>query len=387
MSRKYKSRALPRGILIDRNLVYVRIFPNGKIFQKCYGNVNQKDVVNTAIADLAKIREQIRLGKFQQEDKIQRILFCDAVDLFLSKHGNRWKSSLKPFKEFFSGLYSDEITYVKLQAFRPWFLANHSIKRRIHGVLTTVAPKETTANRYLTGLSSWYSHLKRWITIQEIRPLLLPPENPVTLVRGLKGGWYNEHLNRRKRILSRDEFEVLMEVATPRFRRFCLAALNTALRKKDVLALDEKTIDVAANQIEGLQNKTGSRYVLPKNSNMQWLFDTSTSSVIESMNFRREYERSRQRFMERTGAESFWLTDLRRTALRKVWEETKNLLLCRDLAGHGDAKTTQLYLGLTDSDIQLAGQILEKHFSRPIQTVGISIGNEIVTVEESHEKD
>lgn len=364
MSRKYKNRTLPRGILVDRELVYIRVFERGKTkpFLKSFGNVNDKGVLDTAIAELHRIREQIRLGKFKQEDKTSRIRFLDAAEMFLIKKPV-WRGNFKGLLEFFNNYWLDEITYLKVADYRPW---RSQQTKRVHGEDKPI--EQSSINRELTGLSSMISKLKLWVELGEIRPIDLPPHNPVKLVRKLKGGWYDERLSRRKRVLSPTELPKFIELSPVRLQRIIIGALNTALRKKDLLALKKDNTTLAAEQLEGLQSKVGSMYIVPNNNNLKWLFDTTNESVFDDTNFRKEFDATRLKLIEelrKDGIECEWFQfkDLRRTALRKVWDETKDLLLCRDLAGHKDAKTTQLYLGLTDFDVKKAGEVLQRHFS------------------------
>ena len=64
MMRKFKNKTLPRGILIDRGYVYIRIFPNGQKVLKSIGPLSQNGVIDDAISKLNLYREQIRAGKF-----------------------------------------------------------------------------------------------------------------------------------------------------------------------------------------------------------------------------------------------------------------------------------------------------------------------------------
>ena len=52
--------------------------------------------------------------------------------------------------------------------------------------------------------------------------------------------------------------------------------------------------------------------------------------------------------------------DLRHTAATKVYEETKDLVLLKDLMGHASTKTTQIYTHSTEEDKREAAAVLAR---------------------------
>ncbi len=351
-----------RGLIEDRGLVYIRKFVNGAMFKKSFGRAEDPEVWATAKAELHKIEEQIRLGRFKQEDKTTRVLVPQAIDLFLSKQpASSWAGQMPPLKTFFASTYLDELTYLKLDAYRQWRLTQ-TIKRRNPetGILFDKPIERSSVNRELTGLSSMISSMRLWAEEREIKPIDLPSVNLFKVYRK-KIGWHDERLNRRTRILSNQECADFIEkYATPGVAKAAEMALNTVLRKKDLFALEQK--NRTEEDLRGEQSKVGALYVVPMNANIRLAFDEKDGPLLDDTNFRKEWEASRARFMA-AGNEYFQWKDLRRTALRKIWEETRDILLCRDVAGHKDVKTTQLYLGLTERDIAQAGAVLERNFT------------------------
>lgn len=339
MNRVYKGRRLPKGILIDRDLVYIRIFPHGKLFQQCFGDANLPSNINLAINKLAEYRQAIVHDQFGVAQKAKRIKFEDALELFLIRKPV-YKSNSQGLMLFLKGMWFDEITHIKMLGYREF--------RKAQGI------SDSTVNRELTALSAMYYCLKELVELKEIEPIKIPEITPCKNVPK-----FDERLARRKRVLSEDEFKVFMEVATETVKQACLAALNTALRRKDLFALTETNLNKSVGRIEGMQHKTGQMYAVPANNVIMGLLN---EKGCVTTNFRREFEASVGRFVEK-GYEAFQFRDLRRTALMKVWEQTKDILLCRDLAGHTDVKTTQLYLGIASSDLHKAGKILEEAFT------------------------
>jgi integrase len=350
--RKYKNRTLPKGILVDRGLVYIRIFKDGKPFRESFGPASSPANINLAIAKLSEYRADIYNDKFDMAVQAKRIKTADAIDLFVANGGKAYKTVLSGFRAFTDGKWYDTVNHAQMLEYRS-FRTKGDDKRRV---------SDSTVNRELTAISAMYYKLRKLVELKEIPAIKMPEISPCKHVPR-----FDERLSRRSRTLSAEEFQSFMAIATPKVQRAVLGALNTALRKKDLFALKQDNT-AEGGLLRGEQNKVGKLYVVPENDNMQALFNSSAGSVFDTVNFRKEFEGSREAWLatfpeaERK-ARHFLFMDLRRTALRKVYDETKDILLCRDLAGHSDVRTTQLYLGLTASDIKRAGNVLGKAFS------------------------
>jgi len=366
MIRKWKNRRLPRGIMVEKGKVWIRILPNGKQFLQCFGDADNPNNINLAISKLNEYRDEIRNDRFGIERETKRVKFRDAVALFEKKVGQTYRYQIPGLILFFGDFWFDELNHVKVAKFRPFRTSEKG-----GGI------SDSTVNRELTALSVIYYKLKSLVELKEIEPIKLPPISPCKHVER-----FDERLARRKRVLSEDEFQRFMTVAHPEVQRVCLAALNTALRRKDLFAITVNNV-VNDSNLEGMQHKTENPYIVPNNQNMLQLFQDAngTASVLNSTGFRERFEKSRDLFLaqypeEQRNRRFFQFRDLRRTALRKVYDKTKDILLCKELAGHTNVLTTQLYLGLTKADIQKAGSVLEESFSYRIQTAGVSVGEE-----------
>lgn len=376
MKRKFRNRTLPRGIMIEKksNLVFIRKFIAGKPYIKCFGNADNAGTLDTAIAKLHEIKEQIRLGKFKEEDKTRRVGFIEVADHFLKSHGDTWKYHFVTLNEYFGGLYYDQITYLKVKGYREW-RSKQMIRRRLpDGSFIEQQVKQSSINRELSGLSSMWSEIRRQVQSGDMAPIEMPHDNPVKEVRRLPGQWYDERLSRRNRTLEPDEVTRFIEGATSRVARAMVAALNTALSKKDLFDLGLEKLN-AYGEFEGERTKVGAPYKVPTNDNLKNVFELG--DTLDDTNFRKEFEESRQRFMDASGKYFQW-RDLRRTALMAVYTATKDIVLCMELATHSDVNTTMRYLGITRSDLQKASQVLQNRFKFNLntQTVGKTDSND-----------
>jgi len=349
MTRKFKNKNIPKGILIDRGYVWIRIFPNGREFNRCFGPVTKPSIVDDAIRKLNHYREQIRLGKFNLEEKVIRLTIEEAVDTFLKLHASKakvpknFRSLFQSMLRFFAGRYMDTFTYIDVDNFRKW---------RENQV------KASTVNREHAVLTTLFYRLKEWRALKLIANVKLPEDNPGRFVKKV-----DERQFIRKRVLSPDEFRQFMSVAPLSVRRICLAALNSTLRLKDLKMLTKEHINAAAGLFQGIQEKPGVPYNVSINRVMRELIDSAPGrKIFDFTNFRKYFESAREEAKKRYGLPHFEFKDLRRTAARAIWDETKDLLLCKEALGHTDAKTTQWYLGITNADIQRAGRVLESKF-------------------------
>ncbi len=339
--RKYKNKTLPRGIWIDRGYVFIRIFVNGRRFLKGVGAVSQPGVLDDAVSKLHQYRDQIRLGKFGLDEKVQRLMIEQAAKVYWELHASKKRSAksyeffLRNITSFFAGRYIDTLTYVDVQNFRR--------EREKH-----LAP--SSVNKEHAVLTNLFNKLKEWKRLNVIRPVRLPEDNPGSLVHKA-----NEKAYARKRVLTVEEFGRLMESATIPVRKICLAAIHTTLRLKDLKLLTRDNVNEATNQLEGIQAKTGKPYVVPINGVMRQLIDSAQERhIFDFMNFRKDFEAARAQ----AGLRDFQFRDLRRTGARMMLRKGVDIAAVSRYLGHASINMTENYVNPTQDDMQVAGNIL-----------------------------
>ncbi len=361
MIRRYKGIRLEPGVMVDRGLVYVRIFPNGKRFQQCFGKADVLDNIRNANEKAIDYVQARKKGELGLEQQTKRILFSDAVELFLSKHGKTWTHHLHPISKFLGPIFLDELTATKLEKYRAW-RTGHT--RKVRGQLKPL--QHSTVNRDLTGLSSMLSTLQFLMDEKEIAPIKLPERPPVKVLRK-RQGWYDETQNRGKIALKRTEIRHFLSLCSPRLKRAVVGALVTGLRRKDQMALTKSHSIEYNNSITGLQSKVNSVYTLPSSNVMEGLIHTADGDVVfDDTHLRGEFESTRDRFIQQGGRYFDWRA-LRRTAAWLLWEKKHDILKVKDFLGHKDVKTTQLYLGLTSENLRDVGDIMDAEFSDVVE--------------------
>lgn len=346
MTRKYRNKNLPRGIQIRRGRVWVRFFPNGQHFYKCIGPVAQAGVIDQAIAKLNELRETVRLGKFDLQEKERRITVEQAVQTFWDIHASQKKSAknfgmfLRNFLRFFGGRYIDSISRFDIQTLRA--------ER-----LKSVSP--SSFNKERACLVTLFNKLKEWKQEGAIKNVRLPNENPVSSVKR-----DNERIYARRRVLSQEEFDRFMQCADWETRRICLAAIHTTLRLKDLKALTLDNVNESTNQLEGTQAKTGKPYAIPINSVVRQVIEAVDWKIVpwkeifNFANFRKQFEKAR----EKAGIENFQFRDLRRTGARMMLKKGADIATVSAYLGHANIAMTQVYVPPSQDDKRVAAELL-----------------------------
>lgn len=270
----------------------------------------------------------------------RRILFSRAWKLYL-KHHVTLKKNPKPYhyygkwlNRFFKGRYIDTITYIDVQRYRAW---------REKWV------SSSTVNREHSIITNLFIRLKRWNTMGIISRVTLPEYNPGSLVKKAPEP-------PRKRIVTGEEFRLLLRFSSPRFKRILLGAIATALRRKDLSLLRVDSENKATNCLEGIQAKTGKPYAIPINSILRKLIDTSEGPLLFwFQNARKEWDWIR----EKAELKDIQFRDLRRTAARFLLSRGADIQTVKDYLGHSSIAMTQAYTNPENKDRQKAGKVLE----------------------------
>jgi len=346
MSRKFKNKTLPRGILIDDGYVFIRIFPNGQRFSKCVGPVTTPGVIDDAILKLNHYREKIRLGKFDLGERTKRITVEQAVETFTNLHASRLKSAydcglfLTRFKKFFAGRYIDSITATDMQTYRA--------ER-----LRTVSP--SSVNKERTVFVAMFYKLKEWKKNKAIANVKLPEENPASEMTKA-----NESVYSRRRVLSQEEFGKFMQKASPEVQRIALGAIHTTLRRKDLKALTKDNVNPATNQLEGIQAKTGKPYAIPINGVVRQLVESAHGQqIFDFTNFRKQFEEAK----ESAGIVNLQFRDLRRTGARMMLKKGADIATVSSYLGHSSIQMTQVYVPPSQDDKRVASELLGSSYN------------------------
>lgn len=182
----------------------------------------------------------------------------------------------------------------------------------------------------------------------------------------------------RIRWISKAESAALIAAAgqnprAPLLVEFITLALNTGMRKQEMLGLEWRRVDLQNELIylEAEHTKAGKRRTVPLNQNAKktlialmrfraehcpgspWVFNTKKGARIGNM------RRSFKTACDRTGIEDFRIHDLRHTYA--AWLVTAGIPLpeVRDLLGHAAIRMTERYAHLAPENLKAAVAVLD----------------------------
>jgi len=190
---------------------------------------------------LKKRKVEIAEGKFLDIKKEQKIKFEELADEYLELNSKLKKSYytdckiVNLLKKYFSGKYLYEVTSLDVERFK-------SERAKV------VCP--ATVNRALTVLKAMFNKAILWNKVER---------NPC------KGVKFFKENNQRLRFLEREEINRLLANCCEHLKPIVVVALNTGMRKGEILGLKWHDIDIKRNVIRLLDTKNGEKREVPIN--------------------------------------------------------------------------------------------------------------------------
>lgn len=199
---------------------------------------------------------------------------------------------------------------------------------------------KATVNRYLEQLSTTFN-------IAVNNNYLL--KNPCKLVRKFR------LQNHSVRYLTEDEEKRLMAVLPNYLKDIVIVALNTGLRKTNVLELRWEQINFDFNFIEVLENKGNKHIMLPINQNLMDLFNKTPEServgyLFVNPNTGKPYtdiKKAWHTVLKEAKIENFRFHDLRHTVGTRLAKANVPVNVIKEILAHSDVKTTMRYVHST----------------------------------------
>ena len=226
---------------------------DGNFFIENYFNgrrIRQKVGKSRSLAEVAcqKRKVEIAEGKFLDKKKVDKIKFEDFAQEFFevhSKPNNRSEGKfafavIRILKKTFSGYYLTEITPLMIEKFK-----SERIKE--------VSP--ASVNRFLTILKSIFNKAIDWGKYHGV--------NPVTKVNRFKEN------NERVRFLEKNEIVELLSVCRGNLKAIIMVALNTGMRKGEILSLKWRDCDFKRDVIYLRDTKNGEAREVPINEQVK----------------------------------------------------------------------------------------------------------------------
>jgi len=306
---------------------------------------------SVAEAKLTAYRKEVQEGRDPAPPRqIMNITFAELAEQYLPL-----MTEQKAFgsKKGFAKILVDEFGNLPIRRFGTRLIEEFRTRKLTEG------KKPATVNRYMATLKHMFAKAVEWELLDED-----------TLKRVRRAKQLQEN-NRRLRYLSGEEGQELIEACRPHLRPIVIAALNSGMRKEELLSLEwEKHIDLRHGFILLDVTKNGERRQIPITSMLRETLQGIVRRVGVPYVF---VDRDGKRFkdvktafhgaLRRAGIKDFRFHDLRHTFASHLVMGGVDLATIKDLLGHKDFKMTLRYSHLAPAHKTAALAVLDGAFN------------------------
>ena len=345
---------------------YIGYSVNGRLMREAIGESRKfAEIV------LGKKKAEVREGRFLNVKKNEKIKFEDFAKTFIELHSKlnkrprvakRDEQLINRLSEHFSGKYLYEITPKQIEEYKK---TRKEAKRK--GGKTIAA---ATVNRELACLKCMFNKAIEWNKADE---------NPVRKVKLFKEN------NKRIRYLEKEEIKKLLDNSNGNIRSIIIVALNTGMRKSEILGLKWHDIDIEKGIIYLLDTKNGEKREVQINENVKKTLISVPKNAVSPYIFCKEdgspYKDVRKYFdtvLKRCGIINFRFHDLRHTFCSQLVMAGIDIKTVQELVGHKSITMTLRYSHLSPDHKKRALDILGNRISTKMtQTPKIEEVNEM----------
>jgi len=215
--------------------------------------------------------------------------------------------------------------------------------------------KPATANRYLATIKHMFTKAVEWDMVEE------EAAKRVNRVKHLPEN------NRRLRYLSEEEAEALTQACSPHLKPIVITALNTGMRKGEILSLEwEKHVDLRHGFITLDITKNGERREIPINQTLRRTLqgivrrlDSPHVFVDKEGQRYLDIKRSFHSALKKAGIKDFTFHDLRHTFASQLVMKGVDIATIKELLGHKTLTMTLRYAHLAPSHKVNAVELLD----------------------------
>lgn len=313
----------------DSQFYWMTLRVNGRKFIESTGETTKK-----AAEDVYhKRRQELKEGRVSPVWSDPKITFDK-----LSEHYLEWVKNQRAFtskRGFIAKL---------VKAFGDLQLRSFSTRpvEEFQTNLLSKGKKPSTVNRHIATLKHMFTKAVEWEmvgeeTLRKVRRVKQLPEN-----------------NRRLRYLSKEESQALINASSPHLRPIIITALNTGMRREEILSLEwGKHVDLRHGFILLDKTKNGDRREIPINTDLRETLQglirhiNSPYVFVDSNGGRfKEVKRSFSTACRKAGLKDFHFHDLRHTFASQLVMAGVDLITVKELLGHKSIAMTLRYAHL-----------------------------------------
>lgn len=232
------------------------IYKRGRIWWITYIGIDGKQYFESSKSSLRADAEYILACRRKDIGEGKEPVITRIPNYSLSQLSEKYLDFVKVQRSFdskkiFIKLLVKEFGTILLKNFNLMMIEQYQSKRLFDG------KKPATVNRVIATLKHMFTKAAEWEMITEdtykkIKKVKFIPEN-----------------NRRLRYLSREEWQSLINAAEPHLKPILITALNTGMRKGQILSLKWDNVDLKHGFILLDRTKNGERLELPINDTLK----------------------------------------------------------------------------------------------------------------------
>lgn len=241
--------------------------------------------------------------------------------------------------------------HMKITQINPLHIESYKKKRLESG------RKSGTVNRELAALSHMFNLARKW---------KLTHSNPMQDVRLLKEEKF------KMRILDRIEASLLIAAAVSHLKPILIVALNTGLRRGEVLGLSWNDVDFVNYTINVKNTKSGKDRIIPMNAVVAKILkeqDMSSEWIFPHPQRReramKDVSYSLKTACNKIGIDKFRFHDLRHTSATWMVNAGVDLVTIKEILGHSTIQMTMIYCHSSQESKRKAVLELEKISAAP----------------------
>ena len=306
-----------------------------------YGRIHREKIGprSLAIEVYAKRKAEVKEGIYFPKKRKRHVLLKEIAEDFLSYSRSHKRSSKddERYMQYWSGCFkqreAETITTEDIEKAKQELAQGRTV---------------ATVNRYLAALkTAYYLAMKKGKVSR----------NPV---RGVK---FDQENNARIRYLDADEERRLMAALPSHHKPLVALALNTGLRRGELLGLSWEDVDLRTGSLTVRRSKHGeTRYVPLNQIAIQTLLDIKKNrKVLAAFVFTTEdghpfywLDNAFKKALKRAGIENFRFHDLRHTFASRLAMRGVPLRTIQELLGHKTMTMTLRYAHLSPGHLREA---------------------------------
>lgn len=341
------------------------IYKRGSVYWIRYAGLDGKTVYESSGSEkfresealLIQRRQTIKEGKQPEIKKIANHTFKELTEKYLSWINGRQKSA--KVKGYIIGQLIETFGSLPLRRFNTVIVEQLQTDSMNRGL------KNTSCNKVLTILKHMFTKAVEWDMVES-----------ETLKRVRKVKLLRDD-SKRLRYLSKEECQSLINTCDAHIKPIVITALNTGMRKGEILSLKWDNLDLKHGFILLDTTKNGERREIPVNNTLRQSLQAITRRLDSPYVFYHvtgnrylDVKRSFKTALRKAGIRDFHFHDLRHTFASQLVMAGVDITTVKELLGHKTLTMTLRYSHLAPAHKVKAVDILDSTLNGVVRAEG-----------------